>query len=128
MRRVCKSCKQLHVQTGNEAAIMQRALQWAGKVPVWNEDGCPSCGGNGYKGRVGIHELMATSEELVAAINAESEAVVLKRIAMRNGMKTLHQDSMLKVQEGLTTMQEALGCVPPDMELQERSREVSAAE
>jgi type IV pilus assembly protein PilB len=59
---------------------------------------------------------MATSEELVQAINAEEEAVVLKRIAMRNGMKTLHQDSMLKVKQGLTTMEEALGCVPPDLE------------
>tara|TARA_B110000285_G_scaffold47777_1_gene53829 strand:+ start:1380 stop:3107 length:1728 start_codon:yes stop_codon:yes gene_type:complete len=121
MRRVCKSCKQVHLQAGNEAAIMQRALGWAGKVPHASEDGCPSCGGNGYKGRVGIHELMATSEELVQAINAEEEAVVLKRIAMRNGMKTLHQDCMLKVKEGLTTMEEALGAVPPDMEQYEVS-------
>ena len=125
MRRVCKSCKQVHLQEGNEAAIMQRALGWAGKVPHAPEDGCPSCGGNGYKGRVGIHELMATSEELVQAINSEEEAVVLKRIAMRNGMKTLHQDSMLKVQQGLTTMVEALGCVPPDME--EYDSEVNAS-
>lgn len=116
MRRVCKSCKQMHKQVGNEAAIMERALGWSGKVPHVSEDGCPSCGGNGYKGRVGIHELMATSEELVQAINAEEEAIVLKRIAMRNGMKTLHQDCMLKVKEGLTTMEEALGAVPPDME------------
>ncbi|MFT5825153.1 MAG: type IV pilus assembly protein PilB [Yoonia sp.] len=116
MRRVCKSCKQIHQQVGNEAAIMERALGWSGKVPRASEDGCPSCGGNGYKGRVGIHELMPTSEELVAAINAEEQAVVLKRIAMRNGMKTLHQDCMLKVREGLTTMEEALGAVPPDME------------
>lgn len=119
MRRVCKSCKQVHLQAGNEAAIMERALSWSGKVPHANEDGCPSCGTNGYKGRVGIHELMATSEELVQAINSEEEAIVLKKIAMRNGMKTLHQDCMLKVKEGLTTMKEALGTVPPDMESEE---------
>ena len=59
---------------------------------------------------------MATSEELIAAINAEAEAAQLKKIAMRNGMMTLHQDSMLKVKEGLTTMEEALATVPPDME------------
>lgn len=119
MRRVCKTCKQLHLQEGNEAAIMERALGWSGKVPRLNPDGCSTCGSKGYKGRVGIHELMASNEELVQAINSEEEAVVLKRIAMRNGMKTLHQDSMLKVKEGLTTMQEALGCVPPDMEVYE---------
>lgn len=116
MRRVCKSCKKNYTQEGNEAEIMQRALSWTGKVPGANEDGCPSCGGNGYKGRVGIHELMATSEDLIKAINAGEEAAMIKRIAMRTGMMTLHQDSMLKVKEGLTTMEESIGTVPPDME------------
>jgi type IV pilus assembly protein PilB len=116
MRRVCKSCKKNYLQEGNEAEIIRRAIGWSGRVPGMSEDGCPTCGGNGYKGRVGIHELMATSEELVQGINAGEEAVVIKRIAMRNGMYTLHQDSMLKVKEGLTTMEESLATVPPDME------------
>ncbi len=116
MRRVCKSCKKNYLQEGNEAEIMMRALSWTGKVPGTSEDGCPSCGGNGYKGRVGIHELMATSEELIKGINAGEEAAMIKRIAMRNGMMTLHQDAMLKVKEGLTTMEEAIATVPPDME------------
>ncbi|MEO0509398.1 MAG: GspE/PulE family protein [Verrucomicrobiota bacterium] len=116
MRRVCKSCKKNYMQEGNEAEIIRRAIDWSGKVPGASEDGCAACGGSGYKGRVGIHELMATSEELVKAINADEEAAVIKRIAMRNGMYTLHQDSMLKVKEGLTTMEEALSTVPPDME------------
>lgn len=116
MRRVCKSCKRNYMQEGNEAEIIRRAIGWSGRVPGHFEDGCPSCGGSGYKGRVGIHELMATSEELIKAINADEEAAVIKRIAMRNGMRTLHQDSMLKVKEGLTTMEESLATVPPDME------------
>lgn len=116
MRRVCKSCKRNYLQEGNEAEIIRRAIGWSGKVSGHSEDGCPTCGGSGYKGRVGIHELMATSEELIKAINAGEEAAVIKRIAMRNGMKTLHQDSMLKVKEGLTTMEEALATVPTDME------------
>ena len=73
------------------------------------------CNGNGYKGRVGIHELMINSEELTEAINKEVEVAALKRIAMKNGMKTLHQDSMLKVKMGLTTMEDALSNVPPDL-------------
>lgn len=116
MRRVCKSCRKNYQQEGNEAEIMRRALSWAGKVPRASEDGCPNCGGNGYRGRVGIHELMATSEELIKGINAGVEAATIKRIAMRNGMMTLHQDSLLKVREGLTTMKEALSTIPPDME------------
>lgn len=125
MRRVCKSCGKKYTQEGNEAEIIRRAIGWSGKVQRHDEDGCPSCGGSGYKGRVGIHELMATSEELVKAINADEEAAVIKRIAMRNGMYTLHQDSMLKVKEGLSTMEEALATVPPDME--EYADEMEAA-
>ena len=127
MRRVCTSCQRKYLQEGNEAEIMQRALSWTGKVPGASEDGCPACGGNGYKGRVGIHELMATSEELIKGINAGVEAATIKQIAMRNGMMTLHQDSMLKVKEGLTTMEESLGTVPPDMEEYEVDHNVVAA-
>jgi type IV pilus assembly protein PilB len=126
MRRVCKSCKKNYVQEGNEAEIIQRAIGWSGKVPGAAEDGCPACGGKGYKGRVGIHELMAISEELVKVINADEESAVIKRVAMRNGMMTLHQDSMLKVKEGLTTMEEALATVPPDMEAYESEVEAKA--
>ena len=45
----------------------------------------------------------------------EAEVAELKRVAMKNGMKTLHQDSMLKVKQGLTTIEEALANVPPDL-------------
>jgi type IV pilus assembly protein PilB len=64
---------------------------------------------------VGIHELMVSNEELVEAINKQAEAAELKKIAQRGGMKTLHQDSILKVKEGLTTIEEAIANVPPDM-------------
>ena len=50
-----------------------------------------------------------------ARIGREAEVAELKRVAMRNGMKTLHQDSMLKVKLGLTTVEEALANVPPDL-------------
>ena len=58
---------------------------------------------------------MVMNEELADAINKEVESAELKKIAMRAGMKTLHQDSVLKVKEGLTTLEEAIANVPPDM-------------
>jgi type IV pilus assembly protein PilB len=66
---------------------------------------------------VGIHELMINSEALTEGINKEVEVAELKRIAMKTGMKTLHQDSILKVKMGLTTVEEALANVPPDLVL-----------
>ncbi len=115
MRRVCKTCRMPFTPTGREQEIMEKALGWSGQIFKANPKGCPKCGGSGYKGRVGIHELMVSNEELIEAINKEAEAAELKKIAMRGGMKTLHQDSLLKVKEGLTTIEEAIANVPPDM-------------
>jgi type IV pilus assembly protein PilB len=116
MRRACKTCKQKYTPEGREAEIMGKALKWNGEVFQANPRGCPACGGAGYKGRVGIHELMTVSDDLVHGINVGLESSKIKRIAVRDGMKTLHQDSLLKVKDGLTTMVEALSTVPPDME------------
>jgi type IV pilus assembly protein PilB len=115
LRRVCKNCKTAYEPAGREKEIMHKALGWSGQVFKANPQGCPTCNGTGYKGRVGIHELMTNSEELTEGINKELEVAELKRIAMKNGMKTLHQDSMLKVKMGLTTIEEALSNVPPDL-------------
>jgi type IV pilus assembly protein PilB len=116
LRRVCKNCKQPVEPQGREKEILEKALGGpVEKIFKANPQGCPVCNGIGYKGRVGIHELMTNSEELTEGINKEIEVAQLKRIAMKTGMKTLHQDSMLKVKMGLTTMEEALANVPPDL-------------
>lgn len=115
LRRVCKNCKQPYQPVGREKDILEKAIGWSGEIFKANPQGCPMCNGIGYKGRVGIHELMTNSEELTNAINKEVEVAELKRIAMRSGMKTLHQDSMLKVKMGLTTVEESLANVPPDL-------------
>ncbi|WP_309397661.1 ATPase, T2SS/T4P/T4SS family [Cerasicoccus maritimus] len=117
MRRVCKSCKEEYMPEGNELEIMMRAMPDWEPHPIFraSESGCKACGGNGMKGRVGIHELMQNSEDLVRAINEGRETADLKRIAMATGMYTLHQDSMLKVTEGTTTILEAVSTVPPDI-------------
>lgn len=114
-RRVCKNCKDSYEPEGNEKEIIESAIQWSGQIFRAPEDGCPTCGGVGYKGRVGIHELMQNNEDIIKAINERAETATIKRIAMRTGMRTLHQDSMYKVQEGVTTMMEAIANIPPDM-------------
>ena len=115
MRRVCKQCRIAYEPEGREKEIFEKAIGWSGQVYKANPKGCPKCGGGGYKGRVGIHELMVTNEELVQGINKGLEAAELKKIAMRQGMKTLHQDAILKVKEGLTSIEEAIATVPPDL-------------
>jgi hypothetical protein len=112
---------------GREKEIIEKAIGWSGQIFKHNPRAAPKCNGSGYKGRVGIHELMVNNEELTEGINKEVEVAELKRIAMKTGMKTLHQDSMLKVKMGLTTMEEALANVPPDLSgWPERHRERQA--
>jgi type IV pilus assembly protein PilB len=115
MRRVCKTCRISYEAKEREKEILEKGIGWSGQIYKHNPKGCPKCGGSGYKGRVGIHELMITNEELIEGINKELESTELKKIAMRGGMKTLHQDSLLKVKDGLTTLEEAIATVPPDM-------------
>lgn len=116
LRRLCKTCKQSYEPEGREAEILMRAIDFSGKAFRAHPEGCPACNGVGYKGRVGIHELMHTTTDLVKGINAEWETAKLKKVAARGGMKTLHQDSMYKVKDGVTSVDEAIANVPPDLE------------
>jgi type IV pilus assembly protein PilB len=115
MRRVCKTCRLQIEPTGREKEILEKAIGWSGPIFKANPKGCPKCGSSGYKGRVGIHELMVTNEELIDGINKGMETSELKKIAMRGGMRTLHQDSLTKVKEGFTTLEEAIATVPIDL-------------
>ncbi len=113
MRRVCKQCKVPYEPKGREQEILQKAIGWNGQIFKHNPRGCPKCTGSGYRGRIGIHELMIVNEELVEGINKKLETAELKKISMRQGMKTLHQDSLYKVKEGISTLEEAIATVPP---------------
>ena len=115
MRRVCKNCRQPLEPLGREKELIEKAIGWSGPIFKHNPKGCVRCNHTGYKGRVGIHELMVISEELIEAINKGSETSELKRIAIRCGMQTLHQDSLTKVKEGISTFEEALATAPPDL-------------
>jgi len=115
LRRVCKQCRVPYIPEGREKEIMEKAIGWSGQIYKRSPKGCAKCSNSGYKGRVGIHELMTISEELIEGINKEAETAELKKIAVKDGMKTLHQDSMYKVKDGTTTIEEALANVPPDL-------------
>lgn len=116
MRRVCKTCRQQYMPDGRELEILRRGIRYEGPVYRANRNGCPACSGKGYKGRIGIHEVMATSDQLVEAINKQLETAEIKKIAILNGMHTLHQDSLKKVKAGISTIEEAIATVPPDLE------------
>jgi len=72
--------------------------------------GCERCNGGGYKGRVGIYQLMPISEELERLILASASALDLEEQAQREGIRNLRQSGLMKVRQGLTSLEEVLGC------------------
>ncbi len=115
-RRLCDTCKQLEDPEAYEADILQNAINWTGKIYHPKEKGCPNCNSSGYRGRIGLHELMGINDTLVHAINMGKTTSEFKQIAIENGMRSLHQDSMLKVKQGLTSVAEGLATVSVDSE------------
>jgi type IV pilus assembly protein PilB len=113
LRRLC-SCKQNDVPREDEAELLARAKDEAPVTQITRPIGCPRCGGCGYKGRTGIHELLRNNDELKTLISKGVTAEILKAAARKGGMRTLFEDSMEKVKAGITSLPEALGTAGPD--------------
>lgn len=117
IRRVCKKCRVKYMPNDGEIKILQHAnVGWNGQEIYKNsEHGCQACGGSGMRGRIGIHELMENNEDITRSINRGASTAEIKEVATKkNGMKTLHQDSILKVIEGTSTLVEAISNISPD--------------
>lgn len=80
-----------------------------GQAPrLWRRVGCAHCEHSGYKGRMGIYELMLSSDAIRAHIRQRAPALEIRTSALRAGMKTLRQDGIEKVLQGLTDIAEVL--------------------
>jgi type II secretory ATPase GspE/PulE/Tfp pilus assembly ATPase PilB-like protein len=77
-----------------------------GQLQVYRSTGCKHCDDTGFKGRVGIHELMVISKSLRRLIQAGARAEQLQEAALQEGMRTLRQDGIDKVLAGKTTIEE----------------------
>ena len=108
VRRICANCKE-------PLQILPQALQEAGysadeanKVTVQHGRGCSTCNNTGYKGRVGLYEVMEIHDELRELILVGASALELKKKALENGMITLRRSGLLKAAAGLTTLEEVV--------------------
>ncbi|WP_423681455.1 MULTISPECIES: type IV-A pilus assembly ATPase PilB [unclassified Undibacterium] len=79
---------------------------WKPYEPV----GCDRCNGNGYKGRVGIYQLMPISEAIERIILNNGSAMEIEEQAQLEGVRNLRQSGLMKVRQGLTSLEEVLGC------------------
>jgi type IV pilus assembly protein PilB len=77
-------------------------------ITFFNAKGCPKCSGLGYKGRGALMEILLLNDEIKAKILETAEASALREVAVRSGMRTLRDNGLAKVREGLTTIDEVL--------------------
>jgi type II secretory ATPase GspE/PulE/Tfp pilus assembly ATPase PilB-like protein len=135
-RRLCSKCKEPHVATDEELNILlteyslelQNTTTWKtnpeaereklfqewkqtfvndkGEVILYTAKGCDTCSNTGYKGRVGLHELLMGSDDIKKLIQEHARVAEMLATGLENGMRTLKQDGIEKVLQGITDIHE----------------------
>ncbi len=108
VRRICSNCVEPHPHA--PAALIQAGFSPddANSVTPMKGVGCERCNQTGYKGRVGLYEVMEISEELRELILVGASGLELRRKAVDEGMITLRQSGLRKVKDGVTTIEEVV--------------------
>ena len=106
-RRLCEHCKEVYVPTEEEidSAKLPEELR-DGKVELFRRTGCGRCRQTGYRGRIGVFQLLTMNEEVSALAARKASREELERAAMSEGMTTLWADGIEKVLAGLTSLEE----------------------
>lgn len=113
VRRLCTACKQRDEASSAEAlAETVRPWKLSGSYQPYRPVGCEECRMTGFKGRMGLYELLTVSEALKQQIHAAPSMDALRRQAVQDGMRPLRLAGVLRVAEGLTTLPEVLACTP----------------
>ena len=108
VRRICSSCKEDNPIPVEALADVGFTDEEARAVAVKKGKGCDKCNDTGYKGRVGLYEVMEVTDELRELILVGASAMELRRKAIDEGMITLRRSGLRKIQEGLTTLDEVV--------------------
>ena len=111
VRRVCTRCKadvttEIPLPSLLEAGL--RAPASSGRCGSTRGRGCAACNGTGYKGRVGLYEVMEMTERIRDLVMVGATAVEIKKKALEEGMLTLRMSGLEKVRRGITSLEEVL--------------------
>lgn len=115
VRRLCTECRGARASPAQEEHVEQKALEMRPDLD-WDLSGndCSNCSGTGYRGRTGIFELLALDDELRELVLADTRAHQIRQAALRKGMRTLREDGLIKVSNGITTTGEVLRVTQDD--------------
>jgi type IV pilus assembly protein PilB len=108
-RKLCTHCCEMYTPSVDElikARVSPDIAAQADGMVFYRKKGCPRCNQTGYKGRIGVFQLLAMSENLETLAASKASREELERAAMEEGMRTLWDDGIAKVAAGLTSIEE----------------------
>jgi type IV pilus assembly protein PilB len=127
LRRICKNCKKEYTlekeavkELGKAFGVdkivalfenngaLKKGEKTLEEMTFYKGEGCPKCNQTGYKGRLGIYEVMDINEPIIKAINEHATAADIKTTAQKNGMISMSEDGLIKAKNGFTTISEIL--------------------
>ncbi len=108
IRRLCQKCKVLHKLPTKALVDVGYTPEEAEKVQVWKPQGCEYCSNTGYKGRTALFEVMPIDDDIRELILVRAQSREIKKKAMDKGMITLRRSGLVKIKNGVTSLEEVL--------------------
>jgi type IV pilus assembly protein PilB len=108
IRRVCKDCKQEHPMPAEALIEVGFSTEEARTLKTYKGKGCSTCNNTGYKGRIGLYEVMEITDEIRELILIGASALELRKKAVEDGMITLRESGLHKIRAGVTTLEEVV--------------------
>lgn len=113
-RRVCAECKEPEDISRDALITAGIPADKVGSFVTYKGRGCPVCNDTGYKGRVGIYQVMPMFDGIKEMVLSGANTAEIKQESMRLGVKTMRQSALTKLMEGVTTLEEVLRCTVSD--------------
>jgi type IV pilus assembly protein PilB len=108
VRVICKNCRETYHPSEKELAELNLSPEEIKNRTFYQGIGCKECNNSGYKGRTGIFELLIVNEAFRSLIVERPQIGLLRNLAKEIGMRTLREDGLKKVYEGITTIEELI--------------------
>jgi type IV pilus assembly protein PilB len=108
VRTICPECKSEYVPSEEELYELELKPEDVGDKTFYYGQGCDNCNGTGYRGRTGLFEIMALTEELRKLVTKLSSTEHIRQLAKTGGMNTLRDSGLLAIYDGITTIEEVV--------------------
>jgi type IV pilus assembly protein PilB len=108
VRRICTNCKTEYRPTEEHLMELNVRPEDVGDRTFFYGKGCDYCNNTGYRGRVGVFEIMVLDEHLRELIMQRAATAILRREAIKGGMRTLRDQGLLAIYDGITTLDEVV--------------------